>query len=77
MITLTPVQVATVEQGAGYLVFSAGRLVAVIVELSPLHKAQAGYWYVEAQFGALDGPPPPPFATLDDVKAWVERRLKG
>jgi hypothetical protein len=75
MISFRPIEVATSEGGGGYLVLEGERLVAVIVELSALHGDKAGCWYVEAQFGPLEGPPPLPFATLDAVEAWVARRL--
>ncbi|TXN72025.1 hypothetical protein [Methylobacterium sp. WL6] len=75
-LRLQPVQVAT---GSGdqesRLVFADGFLAAVLVQLSDQHGEDAGKWFLEAGFGALDDPRSPLFADLDAARIWIEIRL--
>lgn len=74
-LTLQPVLVASGEEGDGCLVYADGWLVAVLVRLSDNHEEQAGAWFLEKGFGALDGPDPPVFETLETAQTWVLERL--
>jgi hypothetical protein len=74
-LTLQPVLVASGEEGEGMLVYCDRHLVAILVRLSPLHGDQAGCWFLEKGFGALDGPQHPTFANLEDAQDWVKARL--
>ena len=74
-LILQPVLVATGEEGEGCLVFRDDYLVAILVRLSPLHGDQAGWWFLEKGFGALDGPQHPSFADLDQAQTWIKARL--
>ena len=72
-------QSVRVETGSpdeeGCLVFSEGKLVAVLVRLSEEQGVYAGQWYVEKGFGGLDGPKHPTFADMDAAQSWVRRKL--
>ena len=59
----------------GLLVFHGRSLVAVLVRLSDDHGEEAGKWYLEAGFGQLNSIPPRIFATLDEARDWMMRRL--
>ncbi|MDR7036671.1 MULTISPECIES: hypothetical protein [Methylobacterium] len=75
-IQVQPVRVETDSSDeAGELVFADGRLVAVLVQLSDEHEAEAGMWFLEAGFGRLQTPDAPKFADLDEARAWIEQRL--
>ena len=76
-LTLQPVLVATGEEGDGFLVFADGWLVAVLVRLAENHEENAGAWFLEKGFGALDGPEPPVFETLEIAQSWVAAQLRG
>jgi hypothetical protein len=76
-LTLQPILVAAGEEGEGRLVFRDGWLVAVLVRLSAQHREQAGFWYLEKGFGALDGPELPSFEDLDQAKAWIADHFQG
>jgi hypothetical protein len=76
-LTLQPVRVATGgPDEEGCLVFSEGRLIAVLVRLSEEHGERSGEWFFEAGFGRLDGPAHPTFAAIEDAQDWIERRLR-
>ena len=75
-LRLQPVQVATgSDDQESRLVFADGFLAAVLVQLSDQHEEDAGKWFLEAGFGALDDPRSPLFADLDAAQAWIEIRL--
>lgn len=76
-LTLQPVLVATGEEGEGCLVYRDDYLVAILVRLSPIHGDQAGHWFLEKGFGALDGPQHPTFVDLAAAQAWIKARLAG
>jgi len=70
-----PIRVGTGADEEGCLVFSDGRLAAVLVRLSDDNEIAPGQWFYEAGFGALDGPEHPTFADLEEAKAYIEDRL--
>ena len=72
---LEPVRLAVREDSEGLLVYAGGVLAAVLVQLGSLHGAQQGLWFLEAGFGALDGPNRPTFLTLDEAQSWIARRM--
>jgi len=73
---LQPVQIATgCEDQESQLVFHEGLLVAILVQLSDLHEADAGKWFLEAGFGRVDEPCPPVFAEIGDALAWISAKL--
>lgn len=74
-LTLQPVFVASGEEGEGWLVFSDGWLVAILVRLSSLHGDEAGFWFLEKGFGPLDRPNTPSFSDLESAQAWMRERL--
>ena len=75
-LTVQPVRVRTGHDEEGCLVFTDGRLIAVLVQLSGTHGELAGQWYHEAGFGSqLDGPQHPTFPDLDAAQAWIAARL--
>lgn len=75
-LRLQPVQVATgSEDQESQLVFHDGFLVAVLVQLSEQHEAEAGMWFLEAGFGPVDTANPPTFNDLDEAQSWIEARL--
>ena len=75
-LRLQPVQVATGSDDAdSQLVFEDGFIVAVLVQLSDEHEADAGKWFLEAGFGRVDHPNPPKFADLDEAQDWIAERL--
>ncbi len=79
-LSLQPVRVETGGPDEdGCLVFSDGKLVAVLVRLSDEHEDEdlAGHWFLEAGLGRLDGPTHPTFINIDDAQAWIARRLKA
>jgi hypothetical protein len=66
----------------GCLILHDDCLVAVLVCLSDAHGAEAGSWFYEAGFGALDGPDHPSFPILMRPRttcspASPRRRLSG
>lgn len=65
------VKVAAGEEGEGLLVFDGEWLVAVLVRLSRLHGAQAGWWYLEKGFGGFDVPEQPCFPTPEAAASWI------
>lgn len=73
-VTFQPVHVAVADEGEGRLVFCDDKLVAVLVQLSPLHE-DAGRWFLEVGFGRLDVPMHPTFDDLDSAEAWIRDRL--
>ena len=77
-LTLQPIRVGSGEgDEQGYLVLMGDRLVAVLVYLADEHYEElAGRWYLEAGFGAVDGPEHPVFADLDEAQDWIKRRLR-
>lgn len=83
-LSCKPVPVGTAAAGAtggcGCLVFSRGRLVAVLVRLRGTRTRTASTplagWSLEAGFGqCADAGAPPLFGTLGEALAWVRRRL--
>ncbi len=75
-LTLQPVHVATGSDEEGVLVFSDGRLAAVLVHLSDRNEIAPGEWYLEAGFGpGLDGPNHPTFPNLDKAQEWILHHL--
>jgi hypothetical protein len=75
---LQPVRVKTGSSDTeGQLVFSDGLLVAVLVRLSEDHEEDAGMWFLEAGFDGAAERSHPSFADLDEVQAWIQRRLDG
>ena len=64
------------EDEQGCLLFSEGKLVAVLVRLANhVHGADHGAWYLEAGFGRCATMMPPVFPTMDDAEAWVLRQV--
>jgi hypothetical protein len=75
-LSLQPARIATGGDEEGMLVFSDGRLVAVLVYLSSENEVAPHAWYLEAGFGSgLDGPNHPTFPDLDAAQHWIGRRL--
>jgi hypothetical protein len=75
-LTLQPTRVATGADDEGMLVYSDGKLVAVLVHLSDENEVAPGEWYLEAGFGqGLDGPNHPAFRTLEAAQDWIADRL--
>jgi hypothetical protein len=75
-VTLQPVFVETGSNDReGCLVFTDGRLAAVLVRLSEQHADLAGQWHYEHGFGPLEGPTHPVFETLDAAQDWIRQRL--
>ena len=75
-LRLTPVQVATGSNDTeSQLVFHEGFLVAILVQLSDEHEADAGRWFLEATFGRIDPRRPPTFTDLDEAQAWIADQL--
>jgi hypothetical protein len=73
---LQPVHVGTGDHDTdSHLVFADGFLVAVLVQLSDVHGAEAGMWFLEAAFGRIQHPSAPKFDDLDAAQAWIEQRL--
>jgi hypothetical protein len=75
ILRLDPVTIEGLENGEGVLAYWNDRLVAVFVRLGRGHEADEGAWFLEKGFGPLDGPQPPAFANLDQVRGWVSARL--
>jgi hypothetical protein len=60
------------------LVYSDGRLAAVLVHLSDENEVAPGDWYLEAGFGhGLDGRDHPTFASLETAQEWIGERLSS
>jgi len=76
-VSLQPMCVSTARGQDSFLVLDEGCLVAVLIRLSAEYGEDAGRWFYEAGFGALDGPDHPVFADLDEATGYVERRLAG
>jgi hypothetical protein len=75
-VTLQPVCVETGSKDEeGCLVFSDGRLAAVLVRLSEEHADLAGRWHYEHGFGPLETPSHPVFESLDAAQEWIRQRL--
>ena len=62
-LTLQPVRVANGFDEDRMLVFSDGRLMAVLVRLSDENEVAPGDWFLEAGFGRVDGVNTPPSQT--------------
>ena len=75
-LTLQPVQFANRHDDEGRLVFSDGRLLALLVKLSKMHGAEAGSWFLEFGFEELDHPPQSVFPDLDAALHWMLARLE-
>ena len=76
-LTLQPVRVATGAEEEGVLVFDPDRrLLAVLLHLSPENEVAPGHWYLEAGFGALEGPNRPTFVDLEAARHWLGERLR-
>ncbi len=73
-LAFQPVKVAT-EAGDGFLVFSNGLLIAVLVRLSELHVELRGRWFLEFTLTQVNGPEYPIFETLDQAQAWIAKHL--
>jgi hypothetical protein len=76
-LTLQPICVSTARGQDSFLVMHDDCLVAVLVRLSAAYGDDAGRWFYEAGFGALDGPDHLIFTDLDDATDYVQRRLAG
>jgi hypothetical protein len=75
-LRLQPVQVATgSDDQESQLVFHQGFLVAVLVQLSEQHEADAGKWFLEAGFGRVDDLHAPLFADLTEAQGWILDQL--
>jgi len=75
-LRLQPVQVATgSEDQESQLVFHEGLLVAILVQLSEFHEADAGKWFLEVGFGRVSNLCPPIFAEIGDAQAWISAEL--
>jgi hypothetical protein len=61
------------EDSQARLVFRDDRLAAIVSQLGALHDGLAGQWFIEATFDSVLPPSPAPFATLDEVEAWIVR----
>ena len=73
---LQPARVATGNDDSdGQLVFADGSLVAVLVQLSGQHGADAGMWFLEAGFGLIAVMSAPLFVDLDAAQSWIDWRL--
>ena len=73
---LQPVRVAASSHDTdGQLVFADGFLVAVLVQLSGQHGADAGMWFVEAGFGPTSVIGARLFFDLDAAQSWIDLRL--
>lgn len=73
---LQPVRVATGSDEEGMLVFTDDqRLVAVLTRLGDQHEELSGRWFLEANFGRLDGLHHLTFADLDAAQDWISERL--
>ena len=75
MTTMT-VRVGTDHDEEGCLVFSNGRLIAVLVRLSDQHGELAGLWFLEASFGRVDATDHPTFPDLEAAQDWVASRIR-
>ena len=77
-ITFQPVEMETASDDTdGRLVFSDGRLVAVLVRLANgIHESDQGAWFLEAGFGRCFELPRI-FADLTAAEVWVRDRLAG
>jgi len=76
--TLQPVRVGNGFDEEGMLVFNEDhRLVAVLTHLSEKSRGSPGHWFLEAEFGRLDGLCHPIFPSLAAAKQWIEQRLTG
>ena len=76
-LTLQPICVSTARGQDSFLVLKDDCLVAVLVQLSAQYEEDAGSWFYEAGFGALDGPDHPIFPELEHATDYVKRRLAG
>lgn len=74
-LIMKPVRVGTGADEEGCLVFSDGRMVAVLVRLSDDNEIAPGQWFYEAGFGALDGPDHPTFGSLEEAKGYIANRI--
>lgn len=75
-LVLEPVRIA-VEEGEGVLVFSGGRLVAVLAQLSALHGSLEGCWFPEAIFGPIGTPFNMVFEDLHEAEAWFANKVSS
>jgi hypothetical protein len=76
-ITFQPVRVGTGADEEGSLVFSDGRLVAVLVRLSEANEIAPGQWFYETGFGPLDIPENPIFRSLKEAEEYIMGRMSG
>jgi hypothetical protein len=75
-LTLQPVRVGTGSDEEGLLVFDDDqRLVAVLTHLGEQYGGVSGHWYLEANFGLLDGLDHPTYADLDAAQESIRQRL--
>lgn len=82
-LTFRPVSLAVVEPAAeGRLVFAGDALVAVVSRFdvdgaaaSGGRSASGGPWHLDAGFGPCEARAPDLFDTLDDLDAWIRRRI--
>ena len=70
-----PVKVAARENGPGMLVYADGWLVGVLVELSSIHMARAGCWFLESGFGHFAESEQPVFLDIPEAERWFRSRL--
>lgn len=71
-LSLQPVRIRTDSSDEeGQLVMAEGLLVAILIQLSADHGAEAGHWFLEVGFGNLGYPRPAPFLDLTDALAWI------
>ena len=74
-LTLQAMCVSTARGEDSFLVLDDDCLVAVLVRLSAQYGDDAGSWFYEAGFGALDGPDHPIFADLGAARDYIGERL--
>jgi hypothetical protein len=76
-LTFRPVSLAVVEPAAeGRLVFAGDALVAVVSRFdADGAAASGGPWHLDAGFGPCEARAPDLFDTLDDLDAWIRRRI--
>ena len=74
-LEFAPVKVAARENGPGMLVYADGWLVAVLVELSDIHKARAGCLFLESGFGYFSECEQPVFLDVLEAEEWFKSQL--
>lgn len=71
-IGIQPVRIATgSDDQESRLVFHDDFLVAILVQLSDQHGADAGKWFLEIGFGTIAMSNPRTFVDLAEAEAWI------